>query len=168
MDLIDLRTRPDKDFQWILHCRDHYSKFSWAYPLKSKEAQYIADHLITLFCSFGPCKILQSNNGKEFTANVIKTLKNIWPALIIINGCPRQHPESQGSVETGNATLCNILGKYMEHHGTSSWSACLLPVVFFMNTSLIRGVNMTPYEIVFRQKPRLNFDRWKSIEEQGK
>ncbi|CAF2745866.1 unnamed protein product [Rotaria sp. Silwood2] len=28
MDLIDLRTRPDKDFQWILHCRDHYSKYS--------------------------------------------------------------------------------------------------------------------------------------------
>ncbi|CAF3869188.1 unnamed protein product [Rotaria sp. Silwood1] len=31
MDLIDLRTRPDKDFQWILHCRDHYSKYSWAF-----------------------------------------------------------------------------------------------------------------------------------------
>jgi hypothetical protein len=167
IDLIDLRTRPDKEFQWILHCRDRYSKFSWGYSLKSKEAQFIADHLITLFYQFGPCKILQSDNGKEFTANVIKNLKNIWPGLVIINGRPR-HPESQGSVERENATLCNILGKYMEDRGTASWTTCLLPVIFSMNTSLARGVNMTPYEIVFGQKPRLDFDLWKSIDEQGK
>ncbi|CAF1596916.1 unnamed protein product [Didymodactylos carnosus] len=28
IDLIDLRTRPDGDYKWILHCRDHFSKFS--------------------------------------------------------------------------------------------------------------------------------------------
>lgn len=167
IDLIDFRTRPDKDFQWILHCRDHYSKFSWAYALKSKEAQFIADHLITLFYQFGPCKILQSDNGKEFTASVIKNLKNIWTGLTIINGRPR-HPQSQGLVERGNATLCNILGKYMEDRGVSTWTTCLPPVIFSINTSLARGVNMVPYEIVFGQKPRLDFDLWKSIEEQGK
>ncbi|CAF4085336.1 unnamed protein product [Rotaria sp. Silwood2] len=63
IDLIDFRTRPDKEFQWILHCRDHYSKCSWGYPLVSKEAQRVADHLSTLFYQFGPCKILQSDNG---------------------------------------------------------------------------------------------------------
>ncbi|CAF1524771.1 unnamed protein product, partial [Rotaria sp. Silwood1] len=36
-----------------------------------------------------------------------------------------------------------------------------------MNTSLARGVDTTPYEIVFGQKPRLGFDLWKSIDEQG-
>ena len=166
MDLIDLRTRPDKDFQWILHCRDHYSKYSWAYPLRSKEADFIADHLTSLFYQFGPCQILQSDNGREFTANVIKNLKNIFPGLSIINGRPR-HPESQGLVERGNATLCNILGKFMEDRETTSWTTCLLPVVFSMNTSLARGVNMTPYEIVFGQKPRLHQELWKSIAEQS-
>ncbi|CAF4643729.1 unnamed protein product, partial [Rotaria magnacalcarata] len=33
----------------------------------SKEAQRIADHLLTLFYQFEPCKILQSDNGREFT-----------------------------------------------------------------------------------------------------
>ena len=167
MDLIDLRTRPDKDFQWILHCRDHYSKYSWAFALKSKEAQFVADKLITLFYQFGPCKILQSDNGKEFTASVIKNLNVLWPGLLIINGKPR-HPQSQGLVERGNATLCSILGKYMADRHSASWTECLLPVVFSMNTSLARGVDTTPYEIVFGQKPRLDFDLWKSIDEQGK
>ena len=166
MDLIDLRTRPDKDFQWVLHCKDHYSKYSWAYPLRSKEAEPVAEHLTDLFYQFGPCKILQSDNGREFTANVIKNLKNTFPGLVILNGRPR-HPESQGLVERGNATLCNILGKFMEDRRTTSWTACLLPVVFSMNTSLARGVNMTPYEIVFGQKPRLDQEIWKSIDEQS-
>ena len=95
MDLIDLRTRPDKDFQWILHCRDHYSKYSWTFTLKSKEAQFIADKLITLFYQFGPCKILQSDNDKEFTDGVIKNLNVLWPELLIINGKP-QTPSKPG------------------------------------------------------------------------
>ncbi|CAF4260189.1 unnamed protein product [Rotaria sp. Silwood2] len=36
-----------------------------------------------------------------------------------------------------------------------------------MNTSLARGVDTTPYEIVCGQKPRLGFDLWESIDEQG-
>jgi len=99
MDLIYLRTRPDSEYQWILHCRDHFSKFSWAFPMKSKEARFVAEHLLSLFYQFGPCKILQSDNGKEFTANVIKDLKITWPGLLIINGRPR-HPQSQGLVES--------------------------------------------------------------------
>ncbi|CAF2130101.1 unnamed protein product [Rotaria magnacalcarata] len=165
IDLIDFRTRPDKDSQWILHCRDHYSKYSWGYALISKEAQRIADHLLSLFYQFGPCKILQSDNGREFTASVIKNLKNFWPGLIIINGRPR-HPESQGLVERGNATLCQILGKLMEDQNTTCWTTCLLPAIYSMNTSLARGVNMTPYQIVFGQKPRLDHELWKLIEEQ--
>ncbi|CAF4301859.1 unnamed protein product, partial [Rotaria magnacalcarata] len=66
---------PDKDFQWILRCHDHYSKYSWGYALISKEVQHIADHLLTLFNQFEPCKILQSDNGREFTVSVIKNLK---------------------------------------------------------------------------------------------
>lgn len=166
MDLIDLRTRPDKDYKWILHCKDHYSKYSWCYPLISKEAQGVANSLMTLFYQFGPCKILQSDNGKEFTAGVIKHLTNIWPGLMIINGRPR-HPQSQGLVERGNSTLCDILGKLMEDQRTTCWTTCLLPAVYSMNTSLACGVKMTPYEIVFGQKPRVDYDIWKSIEEQG-
>ncbi|CAF1444319.1 unnamed protein product [Rotaria sordida] len=35
-----------------------------------------------------------------------------------------------------------------------------------MNTSLARGVNMPPYEIVFGQKPRVDYELWKLIDDQ--
>jgi transposase InsO family protein len=167
IDLIDFRTRPDKEFKWILHCQDHYSKYSWGYPLISKEAEPIANYLLQLFYQFGPCKILQSDNGREFTAVIIKNLQNVWPGLVIINGRPR-HPQSQGLVERGNATLCQVLGKFMEDQNTTSWTKCLLPALYSMNTSLARGVQMAPYEVVFGQKPRADYELWKLIGEQSK
>ena len=99
IDLIDITSRPDQDFKWIFHMRNHFSKFSLAYPLRSKCALEVANNLVNTFHLFGAPKILQSNNGKEFVAMVIKELASIWKGLIIINGRPR-HPQSQGCVET--------------------------------------------------------------------
>ena len=135
IDLIDMRTRPDGEFKWILHCRDHFSKYSWAYALPNKEAQYAVEHLVQLFFQFGPCHILQSDNGNEFTAQMIKDLKIMWSGLVILNGRPR-HRQSQGLVERGNSTLCDVLGKFMQDRDTHYWVSCLLPAVYSMNTSL--------------------------------
>ena len=110
VDLIDMSSRSDQDFKWIFHMRDHFSKFSWAYPLVSKRASRVAERLVDIFSLFGPPKILQSDNGKEFVATVIKELANVWKGLIIINGRPR-HPQSQGCVERGNGDLQIKLGK---------------------------------------------------------
>ena len=72
--------------------RDHFTKFSWAFPLTSKKAAEVASHLLDVFCSFGAPKILQSDNGKELVTEVIKDLARQWPSLIIVNGRPR-HPQ---------------------------------------------------------------------------
>ena len=69
----------------------------------------------------------------EFMTVVIKNLKVLLSKLLIINGKAR-HCQSQELVERGNATLCSILGKYMTDRHTASWTECLLPVVFSMNT----------------------------------
>ncbi|CAG8464968.1 1266_t:CDS:1, partial [Dentiscutata heterogama] len=57
--------------------------------------------------------ILQSDNGKEFIAQVIKELITLWPSVKIINGCPR-HPQSQGLVERANGILEQKLDKWRE------------------------------------------------------
>jgi hypothetical protein len=28
-----MTSRPDNDFRYVMHARDNFSKFSWAYPL---------------------------------------------------------------------------------------------------------------------------------------
>jgi transposase InsO family protein len=134
--------------------------------LPSKEARHVAENLLQLFFQFGPCKILQSDNGKEFTAQIIKDLKIMWPGLVIVNGRPR-HPQSQGLVERRNSTLCDILGKFMQDCDTNHWVSCLLPAIHSRNTSIAQGIKHTPFEVVFGQKPRVNMALWQSIADQG-
>ena len=69
-----MRNILDGEFQWILHAKAHFTKFSSAYLLKSKEAQPVAEKLLQQFYSFGPPRILQSDNRKEFVARVIKVI----------------------------------------------------------------------------------------------
>ncbi|CAF3596553.1 unnamed protein product [Rotaria socialis] len=70
MDLLDMRNIQDGEYKWILYTMDHFTKFSWAYSLKSKEVKSIADKLLEQFYSFGTPRILQSDNGKKFVAKV--------------------------------------------------------------------------------------------------
>jgi len=48
--------------------------------------------------------VLQSDNGREFTAQVITELAFLWPELVLVNGRPR-HPQSQGSLEHSNGDI---------------------------------------------------------------
>lgn len=68
MDLIDFggtRTRKGQ-MRYILHIKDHRTKYGWAYPLPSKSAWRVGKRLHELFCQVGPPKELQSDNGGEF------------------------------------------------------------------------------------------------------
>ena len=66
VDLIDMRSVAYDGFNFIMHAKDHFTKFSWLCALPSKEAKNVASQLRTIFYTFGPPKILQSDNGKEF------------------------------------------------------------------------------------------------------
>jgi hypothetical protein len=152
MDLIDMNQCPDDNFKYILHIRDHFTRYSWAKPLMTKEPVVIAGILYEIFCQFGSPIILQSDNGREFTANIISNLVQLWPSLKLVNGRPR-HPQSQGMVERGNSILEKKLGSWMEQHNTKNWTLGLNHVVFVMNNLVCRATNKTPFEMVFGMHP---------------
>jgi hypothetical protein len=171
IDLIDIRTRPDKVspdlvYNWILNCIDHFSKFSWSFPLKNKSAAEVADKLRELFFVFGPPRILHSDNGREFVSNVIVELKNLFPDMVFIRGRPR-HPQSQGCIERANGVLCDALGKWLSTNNSSSWSSALLPVVYGINTRRSHVTKTTTYEVIFGQSPRSDSEFWKLVYENG-
>jgi hypothetical protein len=166
IDLIDMTSRPDHDYKWILHMRDHFSKFSWTHPLTSKRAAEVAEKLVQTFCLFGAPHILQSDNGKEFVAGVINELTEKWPGLVIIHGRPR-HPQSQGSVERGNGDLQLKLGKWLEEHPEKGWAEGLHHITYAINTSVSATTKKSPYEVVFGQSPRTHCAELEILADQG-
>ena len=155
MDLIDFRGLPDKNFKYILHIKDHFTRFSWAYPLSSKRTNVVALKLFELFTEIGPPTILQSDNGGEFTSEVIKSLSKLWNNLKIINGRPR-HPQSQGLIERSNCEIGKLLGKWMESFNNKNWNIGLQFVLWAINTTTCRSTGKTPYQLVYGSAPRGN------------
>jgi len=147
---------PDGGYKWICHARDHFTKFSWTSPLKSKSTSEVAKTLYNIFIVFGAPLILQTDNGTEFTSSIIAELMSLWPRTKIIRGRPR-HPQSQGAVERANAILKNKLAKWMEVNRSKHWTKGLPLVTHAMNLSVSRVTNYTPYELVFNQKPRSHY-----------
>ena len=89
---------------------DHWSKMHVLFPLMEKSAAEVALNLVTkVFAYYGPPKILQSDNRREFMSGIVRNVVDDWPGEItIINGRAR-HPQSQGLVERGNAKVEEML-----------------------------------------------------------
>ena len=51
-----MRHLPDGDYKWILHAIDHWSKFNFAFPLKSKDAESVAAKLKSLYFRILECQ----------------------------------------------------------------------------------------------------------------
>jgi hypothetical protein len=63
IDLIDMRHESSGQFKWILHIKNHYSKYTQLYALKSKHAGPIAQCLGYFIAAFLPPKIMQMPPG---------------------------------------------------------------------------------------------------------
>lgn len=112
VDLMDFQSNSDGNYKFLMVYQDHLTTFCNIRALTSKHASEVAFNLIEVFTLFGAPHILQSDNGREFTALVISELKLMWPELVIVHGKPR-HPQSQGSVERSNGDIHDMLTAWM-------------------------------------------------------
>ena len=70
-----MRGSPDGNYCWIPHIRDHFSKFSAAFALKSKRSREVAEKLLIWIGLFGSSEILQCDSGTEFQGAVAILIK---------------------------------------------------------------------------------------------
>ena len=106
---MDFQSNSDGNYKFLMVYQDHLTQFCSIRALTSKHASEVAFNLIEVFTLFGEPHILQSDNGREFTALVISELKLMGPELVIVHGKPRSH----GSVERSNSDIHDILTAWM-------------------------------------------------------
>ena len=143
-DLIDMQSMKQGEFRWIMVYQDHLTKFCVLRPLTSKRAAEVAYQLLDIFLLLGAPCILQSDNGSEFTAQIIVELKELWPDLVLVHGKPR-HPQSQGSVERANCDIKDMLVAWLGDNDTTDWTIGLKFVQFQKNASHHSGIKCPPF-----------------------
>ncbi|XP_049874566.1 KRAB-A domain-containing protein 2-like [Pectinophora gossypiella] len=154
IDLVDFQTSPDQEYEWLLQYQDHLTKFCFLRPLKSKQAKEVAIEILKIFLEVGCPHILQSDNGREFTASVLKEIVSLWPACKIINGRPR-YPQSQGSIERSNQDIKNMIRAWMTDNKSTNWSIGCYFVQFQKNSSYHSTIARSPYKALFGEDPKL-------------
>ena len=151
VDLIDFRNEPDNVFHWILHVKDHFSKYCQLYALPNKEAKSVANAMTYWLSAFGPPAIVQSDNGREFKGAFKELLLRY--GIRIINGRPRT-PRTQGLVEQANGTVKQKIIAWKRENGVPGWAMGLPVVAMQINRTVQRAIKKTPYEVVFGQDMR--------------
>lgn len=88
---------PDGDFNYIGHVIDSFSKFNIIFPLKTTNADEVAQFLQDRVLAYlGPPKIFYSDHGSEYVDEVIETLSEKWGGDVnFINGCQNQQSQEQ-------------------------------------------------------------------------
>lgn len=157
-DLIDMRTKPDGEDIWILHLKDHFSKFSMLYALTSKRASEITYYISLFVCHLGIPGILQCDNGREFKGALLLFLKK--HNIMLISGRP-QTPRTQRLVEQANSVVKDKITKWQAFNGSGNWVNALTEICDAINNqtheSLPAGV--TPMQLMFFQKPNSRKNR---------
>lgn len=110
-------------YNHVLTCVDHFSKFKWTELLPNKTAETMVAKLEYIFNYFGNPKTLQTDNGKEFVNEEVKSLcKN--RNINFIQGRP-YHPQSQGVVEKINdfvsQSLKNSYSAFLKQKKNEIW-----------------------------------------------
>ena len=148
-DLIDMRHEPSGQYKWILHIKDHFSKYTQLYPLKSKHAEPIAEAFTCFIAAFLPPKIVQTDNGKEFKGALLILLRKY--GIQIINGAPRS-PQTQGLVEQANGVVEAKLRAWKMDNGSTEWANGIMDVTLAMNTQKHSTIGCAPVELLFRDR----------------
>ena len=74
MDLMNMGTESLSRNKYLLLVVDEASKFPFAFPLPSKQAEEVARHLLQLCLTFGVLRVIRSDGGGEFEAGCIQHL----------------------------------------------------------------------------------------------
>lgn len=78
----------------------------------------------------------------------------MWDGVKIVHGKPR-HSQTQGSIESANQDIQNLLRAWMYDNKTNKWADGLYFVQFTKNTAYHEGIKQSLYEAMFGTKAKM-------------
>ena len=138
-------------YRYILVIKDYFSKFCWLFPTKTKSANEVHSIMHNFFYyDEGAPKYLQTDNGKEFIAEVIKNLCTSL-GVKIIHGRP-YHPESQGQVGNLNKRVKKKIAEHIcqrpPDEQAKLWPYLLSRVAREINSTWHHTIQDVPFRVL--------------------
>lgn len=144
-DLVDMQpyVKVNKGFKYILTVIDVLSKYGWAAPLKSKNAQDVTEAFQVIIERGRKPANLQTDNGKEFYNSNFKGLMQKHN----INHYSTYSVMKASVVERWNRTLKNSMWQQFSLQGSYKWLDLLPGLVKDYNDRRHRTIGMPPAKV---------------------
>ena len=159
MDIVGPLERTKKGNQYILVLVDYATRYPEAVPLRSIDAETIADELLRIFTRVGIPKRLLTDQGSNFTSLLMKQVS----ALLKITQLQTSpyHPQTDGLVERFNGTLKAMLRRFARE-APKNWDE-LLPYLLFAYREVPQAsTGFSPFELLYGRHVRGPLDIVKS------
>lgn len=143
-DLVDMQLyeKENKGFKYILIVINCFTKYVWAYPLKSKTAREVAQALEKVFKIQTPIHLC-TDSGGEFTGREVQNLVKTYNVKHYV-----VYSEKKASiVERVNRTLKTMMWKEFSAQGSYEWLDLLKKIVNVYNNRKHRTIGMKPSEV---------------------
>jgi transposase InsO family protein len=143
-------------YENVLVLTDVFSKWTIAIPTRDQTAQTVAKVLVKeLFCTFGVCKRIHSDQGKCFEAEIIQQLCSLYN--IKKSRTTAYHPQGNGQCERFNRTLHDLL-RSLPPARKRKWPEYIRELVFSYNVTPHASTGYSPYYLMYGRHPRLPID----------
>ena len=133
--------------KYILTVIDYFSRYVFAVPLPNKEALTIVNAFkkIHTHQSHCYCKILQSDNGKEFDNTLFKAFCKSKHMALVFN--KTYSPTGNALVENFNKYLRKLINEGFIRNNNLNWVKSLNDYLYNRNHTKHSGIKMLPAEV---------------------
>ena len=142
MDLSGPFPRSWQGNRYILAVICNLTRWCVLRAIPSKHAESVAVGLRSVFCEYGPCTSLLSDNGKEFANRDLRTLLNSM-GVNLQHSTPYR-PQSNGIVERLNQKIKSLLKLHDAEDLT--WEDGLGEIQLAINLEFNRCIGTSPYQ----------------------
>ena len=137
--------------EYILTIMCSSTRYAEAIPLRSIKAKPVGEALKLFFTRFGLPKIVQSDQGTNFTSKLFRERLGALGITQVTSSA--YHPQSQGALERFHQTLKSMMRTYCFDH-SKDWDEGLPFLLFAIREVVNESLGYSPFELVFGRSVR--------------
>ena len=143
------KTRKGNEYLLTVMCT--MTRYPEAFPLRNIKSKTVVQALIRLFTHFGIPKIIQHDQGSNFTS---KLFSEVMKELGVSQYCSTAyHPESLGAIERFHQTLKTMIRKFCLET-QSDWDEGIQYLLFAVRESKNESLGFSPFQLMFGREVR--------------
>lgn len=146
LDIVGPLTRTKQGNKYILVICDYATKYPEAVPMKTIDAEAVANELIWFISRVGIPQEILTDMGSNFNSALIKELCRLLKVHKLFSS--PYHPQANGLVENFNGTLKKMLRCYSQQK-TLDWDVCLPYVLFAYREVPQETTGYSPFDLLY-------------------